>query len=102
MTHDILQACPCAQLVSEKTSRDIKRAPAVTARATAILLTMAFHDQSRAAEASVPGVPQAELVQWEVGLRQAGASPLEVKQFEELLHRQSAREYFESAPPNFF
>jgi pimeloyl-ACP methyl ester carboxylesterase len=102
MTHDSLQAFPCAWLVSEKTSRDIKRAPAVTACATAILLTMAFHDQSRAAEASVPGVPQAELVQWEVGLRQAGASPLEVQQFEELLQRQSAREYFESAPANFF
>ncbi len=102
MTQDILHAFPGAQPVSEKINRNVKRAPAVSARATVILLTMAFTDQSRAAEASVPGVPQAELVQWEVGLRQAGASPLEIKQFEELLHRQSAREYFESAPPNFF
>jgi len=74
----------------------------ITPSLTAIMLTAAIAGLSSAAGSSMPGMPQAEVVQWETGLRQAGASPLEVKQFEELLHRQSAREYFESAPPDFF
>ncbi len=78
--------------------------PAGRAAATFGILAMAACCQSSdAAEA-----PAAELSSWEESLRQAGASPAEVRQFEGKLHDQSAadftklQELLRNAPPDVF
>jgi len=64
-------------------------------------------DPSQAAE-MLPGVQPAELAQWERGLRNAGASPAEIQQFDDLLRRQTPEnlkgwlEYLRSVPTSFF
>jgi len=56
---------------------------------TLIVDTAIFCDFGVAAEAPLSGVTSAELSGWKKDLRQAGASRVEVKEFEELLRRQT-------------
>jgi pimeloyl-ACP methyl ester carboxylesterase len=71
-------------------------------------MAVVFCRSGRAAEALPVSVPAAELAIWEQGLRSAGASPSEIREFRELLRRQSPtnlkawQEYLRAAAPDFF
>src|SRR3984957_16664130 len=73
-----------------------------------IIALTSLCDLSQAAVPTVDGVPPPELLKWEKGLRQAGASRAEISHFVEFLREQSpadlkeVQEYLQGAPPNIF
>jgi hypothetical protein len=81
--------------------------PALVSFAVGIMLAVSVSAPCSANE-SISGVSETDLSNWEDSLRNAGASPAEVSQLEQLLRDMSSQEradfvnYLKNAPPTFF